>query len=197
MKGLLLKDCYVLSRQMKFFLALVIIFSIMPSMFVFGIIYASMLPYTALALDERSKWDQLAAAMPYSRRDMVLSKYILGWLASAAALLISLLSGLIRQAVTSHALSPILLLLAFCCALLVLDITLPAMFRFGVERGRILTLVLIVLVCGFAGALGSLPKNINLSTLTSTLAWIFPVAAVLLTPISVLLSLRLYEKHNW
>ena len=60
MKALMLKDTYVIWRQMKYFLVMILIFSALPSGFnnAFAVVYAAMLPYTALAYDERSKWDQ-------------------------------------------------------------------------------------------------------------------------------------------
>lgn len=193
MKGLLLKDTYVLMRQMKFFFFLIVLFAVMPNMFSFGILYAAMLPYTALAYDERSKWDQLAAAMPYSRRDLVLSKYLLGWISSGSATLIVLASMLTKQVVHgSAAVSLPLLLLAFCCALLLPDVTLPFMFRFGVERGRIFTLAFIVLICATAGGLNTLSSGVNLNGLIRTLTWTLPAAAAVLTPASIFLSLRWY-----
>ena len=86
MTALLLKDYYVIFRQMKIFLLLILVFSCIPGTFysTFAVVYASMLPYTALAYDERSRWDQMAAMMPYSARDVVLSKYLFGWIAVAA-----------------------------------------------------------------------------------------------------------------
>ena len=94
MSALILKDFYVLWRQARYFLILILVFSAIPGSFnaTFAVVYTSMLPYTAMAYDERSKWDQLAATMPYSQRDLVLSKYVFGWLAAGAAVCISLLS---------------------------------------------------------------------------------------------------------
>ena len=76
MKALLLKDTYVIWKQMKIFLIIILVFSAIPSGFnsAFAVIYAAMMPYTAMAYDERSKWDQMAAMMPYSARDVVLGK---------------------------------------------------------------------------------------------------------------------------
>ena len=56
MSALLLKDYYVIFRQMKIFLLLILVFSCIPGTFysTFAVVYASMLPYTALAYDERS-----------------------------------------------------------------------------------------------------------------------------------------------
>ena len=87
MSALLLKDYYVIFRPMKIFLLLILVFSCIPGTFysTFAVVYASMLPYTALAYDERSRWDQMAAMMPYSARDVVLSKYLFGWIAVAVS----------------------------------------------------------------------------------------------------------------
>ena len=199
MKGLLIKDFSVLIRQMRVFFLLIIFFAVLPgsNMATFAVVYAAMMPYTTLAYDERSKWDQLASMMPYSKKELVLSKYVLGWCFVAGTALIAIAAGLVESRFFSRASSPLAAVLSACAAVIMMDITLPPMFRFGVERGRMFfILVVVVLACGFTGVLASLPKNINLSTLSSTFVWIFPVAAVLLTPISVFLSLRLYEKHN-
>lgn len=87
MKGLLLKDWYTLIKQMKIMLVLMLVFACVPgySMAAFAVVYAAMLPVTALAYDERSKWDELAAMLPYSVREIVGGKYVLGVTAVAAA----------------------------------------------------------------------------------------------------------------
>lgn len=84
MKGLLIKDSYILMREAKVFLLIVVMFCIIRNGFTqgFAIMYASMLPFTALSYDEQAKWDYLAEMMPYRRRDLVLSKYIIGILAT-------------------------------------------------------------------------------------------------------------------
>lgn len=63
MKGLLRKDFYTIIRQLKLYLVLVAVFACVPggSMAAFTVVYAAMLPFTALAYDERAGWDMLAA----------------------------------------------------------------------------------------------------------------------------------------
>ena len=92
MRALLMKDCFVLWKQLRLYVVLMLIFTVVNGAFgnVFIVIWAAMLPYTAMAYDERSKWDQMAAMMPYSIRDIVLSKYLLGWVCSVAAGLCSM-----------------------------------------------------------------------------------------------------------
>ena len=141
MSALILKDYYVIFRQMRIFLLLVLVFSCIPGAFysTFAVVYASMLPYTALAYDERSHWDQMAAMMPYSDRDLVLSKYVFGWLSTAAAAAATFVLQTVLAAVWSGAEGPSVpvILLSVCVAVCILDITLPMMFRFGVEKGRL------------------------------------------------------------
>ena len=92
MKALLMKDCCVLWRRMRTFLLLVLVFSAIPGVFqnTFAITYAAMIPYAVFSVDETSKWDTLASMMPYSAKDMVLSKYLLGGLTLAVALVSTL-----------------------------------------------------------------------------------------------------------
>ena len=118
MQALILKDFYVMWKQTRIFLLVILVFSAIPGSFnaVFAVIYSAMLPYTAMAYDERSKWNQLAAMMPYSDRDIVLSKYAFGWLfilaATAASLVLQAALSLVWPAAGSA--SPAALLLALC-----------------------------------------------------------------------------------
>ena len=92
MKALLMKDFYTLWRQLRVYLLVMLVISVFNGSFgnIFITIWAALLPYTAMAYDERSKWDQMAAMMPYSTRDIVISKYVLGWLCTAAAALFAM-----------------------------------------------------------------------------------------------------------
>ena len=94
MKALLMKDCYTLWKQVRIYLLVMLAISVFNGDFgnIFIVIWAALLPYTAMAYDERSKWDQMAAMMPYSIRDIVLGKYVLGWLCTGVATLFALVS---------------------------------------------------------------------------------------------------------
>ena len=91
MKGLLLKDFYTITKSLRAFLLIVVILAVMPgtNMAAFAVVYASLLPVTALSYDERCHWERLAAMSPWSSRDIVVSKYLLGYLAIIGACLIS------------------------------------------------------------------------------------------------------------
>lgn len=206
MNAILMKDCFVLWKQLRIFILVMLVIAVFNGAFgnIFIVIWAAMLPYTAMAYDERSKWDQLAAMMPYSVRDIVLSKYVLGWLCTGIAALFSMVCQLLQAALGSPlaAFSPADNLTGFCASLCVLSITLPLMFRFGVERGRLVMFLLIFLVCGTAGALGTITVSVDRTAggLHGPFAlwmFLFPVAAVALTAVSIPLSMRLYQKRTY
>ncbi|MDY3773040.1 MAG: ABC-2 transporter permease [Candidatus Faecousia sp.] len=201
MKALIIKDTYVIWRQMKYFLILILIFSALPSGFnnAFAVIYTSMLPYTALAYDERSKWDQLAAMMPYSTRDAVLSKYVFGWLCIGGA---AVLSGLLQMAlslVVDRVFLPGVMVLSVLGAVCILAISLPLMFRMGVEKGRLAMFLVIFLVCGAAGAIAHIAESVGSGTVFAfqgPILVVLLIAALVLTAVSVPLSMRFYTKRQ-
>ena len=196
MKALLLKDYCVLWKQLRFFLLFILIFSALPGGFngVFAVTYAALLPYSCIAYDERSKWDQLAAMMPYTARDLVLSRYVLGWIAAAGACALSLVLQGVFSTLLDTGFYPVTLVLAFFACLATLAITLPLIFRFGVERGRLLMFLIIFLVCGSAGALGGIADAT--SGLPPAAVWLLLPVSLVLTVLSVPLSLRWYARRS-
>ena len=194
MKALLLKDFYVIWKQMRIFLVVVLLLSLVNSTFncVFIVVWCSMLPYTAMAYDERSHWNQLAAMMPYSRRDVVLSKYVLGWLCMVAAGVLCLVMQTVAgRFFSGEATSGGILLVSLCLGAVSLAVTLPAILRFGVERGR---MVFMAVLFGVAVAAGILLDASDLHfSLPLPLEALMPVAAVISTAVSIPLSMKLYK----
>ncbi|MDY3984757.1 ABC-2 transporter permease [Dysosmobacter sp.] len=202
MKALILKDTYVIWRQMKYFLVMILLFSALPSGFnnAFAIVYASMLPYTALAYDERSKWDQMAAMMPYSSQDIVLGKYAFGWLCIAAAAVLSALFQAVLSLVTDREVLPGMLALSLLGGFCILAVSLPVMFHFGVEKGRLAMFLIIFLVCGTAGAIANIADSATGGTVFAfqgPVLAVMLIAALVLTAVSVPLSLRFYKKRQF
>lgn len=198
MSALILKDFYVMWKQTKVLLIIILVFSCIPGAFysTFAVVYASMLPYTALAYDERSHWDQMAAMMPYSDRDLVLSKYVFGWLSTAAAAAASFVLQTVLVAVWPGAEGPSVpvILLSVCVAVCILDITLPMMFRFGVEKARLAMFLIIFLVCASAGAISVIDQSGGPDF--GFQMWAPPAVAVVMTAVSIPMSLRMYRRRR-
>jgi len=193
MRALIKKDLFVLIRQMRMFLVIIVVFAILPgnSMTVFAVVYTAMLPYTALAYDERSKWDQMAAMLPYTNGDIVLSKYLLGYLLMGCAALLSLAAKLITRS------DPSGMLLGLCIGLLMMALTLPPMFRFGVEKGRMFFVFLMVLLgVGGTSLVTGITESPNTGSMEHLLMLILPLAAVVLNLVSIPLSIVLYGRRD-
>ena len=151
MKALLLKDTYTLLKQMKLFFILVVVLAVIPgfSSSGFAIVYAALLPITALAYDERAKWDKLAVMMPYTTKDLVISKYVLGYLSIAAAMVLCIIAQYLVAAFTKASVSSELfpeLAAIVAVSLLLMSINLPLVLKMGVEKGRMFFLVITVAV---------------------------------------------------
>ena len=198
MKGLLWKDFYVINRQMRFFAIIILVFAILPNYYIqlFAITYAGLLPYSVIAHDEQSHWDELAGMMPYSTRDLVLSKYILGWGSALIITLVALGAGALERDLFPQAARPAGVLPALCVALVCIAVSLPFLFRFGSTRGRqIMMMALIVVACGSSGALSALLSLGDMTWLSGGIVVLLPLAAVVANAISVPVSMSMYRRR--
>lgn len=205
MIALLLKDIYVVTKQIGLLLFFVVVFGMFTQegMAGFAIVYASLLPMTALSYDERAKWDRLAATMPYSAFSIVFGKYLLGYLFLVVAAV--LCSGgqflLSLTGLTSVSLQFFFTILgAIMGALLLLAITLPLQFRFGVEKGRMFFLVAIGAMVGltFAG-LGPLAEKLTVLATETSVGSVMIGAILLLLLLNVLsiwVSTKFYVRRT-
>lgn len=201
MKGLLLKDWKTLLKQTKVMLTMMALFACVPSTYMsaFALFYAAMMPITALAYDERAKWDELAAMMPYTAKAIVGSKYVLGLTLVLQVLVLSMLSRLFVHSTPIVSEETMSLLITACLSLILMAIDLPFMFRFGVEKGR---LIYILLSCVFivAGATyaDKLTNTINGigTAMVTTVPLLLLAAAVIALFISYLVAVRVYRARR-
>ncbi|SHO43383.1 ABC-2 transporter permease [Anaerocolumna xylanovorans] len=207
MKGLLLKDWYVLLKQGRIMLVCIALYAVLAAggnegMGFFAVLFVAMLPFWVIGIDERNKWDNLAAAMPYEKKEIVLSRYILvgsGLIVLIALYLIaSLAKGLLMpQAEASFHWQYIISIIAI--GLIYAAINLPVIFRLGVEKAR---LWFIIITGGIAGGLGVYYSSHSegsskVTHFLSTNLWFVMVLAILLFLLSGAISVRLYEKREF
>ncbi|MCI8497005.1 MAG: ABC-2 transporter permease [Clostridiales bacterium] len=199
MKGLLMKDLFNLKRQGGIILLVLVMYGLFSfstgmSEVLGGLVavFGAMLPVTALAYDERAKWDKYALSMPVTRRQIVLSKYLLGFLLTAAAFVLNV----VLQAVGKSENPWDIFLVPLCLAgvgLLFLSLLMPLLFKFGTEKARLLMLVLVAVPV--AGAMLLSNNNIPLPDESVQTALLLLIPAGVLA-ISIVLSIRIYEKKE-
>lgn len=141
MRGLLLKDWLVVIKQTKVYFVLMFVFALIPGMGVYSIFFGALLPMTAFAYDERSRWGQMAEMMPYSPRIVVEEKYMFGYLMaggiSVLEAVIQILYYLAGAGQGGLAENMAVILVSAMMALNVMALQMPVIFRIGVEKSRI------------------------------------------------------------
>lgn len=201
MKGLLIKDWKTLVKQTKVMLAITALLACVPSTYMsaFALFYAAMLPITALAYDERAKWDELAAMMPYTARSIVGSKYVLGLTLVLPVLVLSMLSRLLVHSTPIVSEDTMALLITACLSLILMAIDLPFMFHFGVEKGRliyiVLTCVFVITGVTYAGKLADMVSGFE-TVMVTTVPLLLLAAAVVALFISYLVAVRVYRARR-
>jgi hypothetical protein len=186
---------------MKIIFLLIAVFALLPqlSFATFATFYVSVIPLTALAYDERSKWDKFALTMPYTRSQIVISKYILGIISIAITALLVLIGDYINTGSFMNQTDLKEFLLVFCIAILITSLLLPAMFKFGVEKGRILFIFIAVIFSGLMVFLSSddMPAFNKVSFITEHYFYLVPIITVVVLLLSVLISVSVYMKKSF
>ena len=193
MKGLLLKDWYMLwggAKRLLFLIALyIVIGEFSAGIGSVGVLLCAMLPTSCMAYDERAKWDRYALSMPISARDLVASKYLLGYLALLAGATLKLLVMLLPFGEGGDFASFALLL---ALSLLYMAVQFPILFKFGIESGRIWMMLLTAV---FAIGVVSLATAASMDVDLSKLPYLALAAAIVLQVPSILLAVKFRAKR--
>ena len=158
MKGLLLKDWYMVKKYCRAYLLIAIVFiaiSFFSNDNMFFVFYpcllCGMIPVNLLAYDERSHWMQYSGTLPYTKTQIVSGKYLIGLLAQLTVLAATgIAHGVKMYAAGNFVLGDfaVLMLLMLIVSTLSSSICLPFVFKLGVEKGRTAYYVMVGFVCG-------------------------------------------------
>jgi ABC-type transport system involved in multi-copper enzyme maturation permease subunit len=205
--GLILKDLIVLKKQGRVALFLVLFYTAFSlttqNISMLGSMVAmicTMLPITSMSYDERSKWDKYALSLPIQRKTVVISKYVLGvTLNLAAALLVALLNLILLRFIQDADPGEMMLItLATCMAMiLLLSVLLPIMFKFGVEKGRLIMFAVIFAPFMAAMLLSRLNIPMPDERMLKMFAYASPVIVICILLISVNISIGIYSKKEF
>ncbi len=157
MKGLLLKDLYMMTKYCRVYLLISVVFcalSLAESSNLFMAFYPCMLcgmiPVNLLAYDERSRWLQYSETMPYTRAQIVSGKYLIGLCTQLAVLIIMGILQAVRMSSAGEfrlGEYAVLMILLLTMSLLSTSICLPFIFKLGVEKGRMAYYIMVGIVC--------------------------------------------------
>ena len=216
MKGLLIKDILNMKNYMKQ-LVLVLIFFIAYGIFLKNgtfvgtmiTLMLSMQVITTMSYDEYAKWDKYALTMNINRKDIIISKYIF--------FTISIIIGIVVGITTSIAINQIAKLdtgmneiivtsiVVPCVFAILFSIIIPVVFKNGVEKGRIVMMIVLFIPAVLVAAIVKISENNNIPMPNGpTLEMIFNfglIGVILLTIISIFMSykisLSIYNKKEF
>ena len=202
MKGLMKKEFLMLWRASRAFALICVVFSAMSAVSQDNIIFlfmpimiSGLLPSTLLSYDERCKWQEFSGALPVSRAQLVSAKYLLGLGCMTLILLVTLIVHLIVRRFPPQTLLSMLGAI-YGLSLFISAVSLPMMFKFGVEKGRLWYYATLVLVGGASGASAGVTTDLFRGGLPSFL-WLIPVFGAVIYALSWLLSIRFYQKREF
>ncbi len=201
MKGLILKDIINLKQQAKVYLLIIAIWLVIGISSkdggFFGMlicVFAIFLPITALSYDEKAKWDKYSLTMPVSKKEVVLSKYVLALAVSVVGFMISLVFNIVISKAFAESLSASAVYWGI--SILIFSIVLPLMYKFGVEKGRMLILIVFLIPALFAVFMSKLNVSHPSEVFMSSLKFILPIFILLALIISVWASIKIYTNKE-
>ncbi|NYB74363.1 ABC-2 transporter permease [Sedimentibacter hydroxybenzoicus DSM 7310] len=203
MIGLIIKDLINLKKLSKIYLLILLFYFIVSiaggNQDMFGgmiVMLAVMIPITALSYDEKNKWDRYALTMPLMRGTIVLSKYILGLIFLIAAFTLAFITNIIFTEIILYE-NLMINLTTFSVGIIMISFILPIILKFGVEKGRILMMIVIFTPVAIIVMLPKLgipaPEQ---ETIEMFLKYL-PVAAIITYVLSILVSVSIYKKKEF
>ena len=209
MIGLIMKDILVMRKLLKSYLLLIVIYIILAYLDFFDYsfiitfvqIILAVMPISAFAYDEQSKWDRYAMSLPLGRSKVVGARYLF----VLALTLFTVAMGLAGTALLylAHQVDPlemfVALMVSTAIGLLLPTILLPLSYKLGAERARpylyaiIFIPVIAVVLLAKAGVLDmSMLKGMDLLTPTAlgVGAALLPAAGLAALAVSYLISCR-------
>ena len=207
MKGLLLKDFYMTVKYCKLTLVvsgLFLVISFFNETSLFFMFYPCMIcgliPSTLLAYDERSRWQQYSMTMPYSKAQIVSSKYLIGLVSQLLMLIVIAVAQAIKMSTGGGFVLGDYLVTLMTVTVLSLfssSVSLPFMFKLGVEKGRLSYYVMVGVACALSAVAtallnGETPQIVPLGSILPVLC----IVAVGVYALSWYLAIVFFKKRE-
>lgn len=209
MKGLILKDLYMTFKYMK---SLILIIATFLAVSVWGsdnnvfrfypCIIASAMPVTLLTYDDHFKWSLYNRTLPFTIKQLVSVKYIIGMIFSISVYILSICATICYMVFNNKFNANELAINASALLIIMLIVptfVFPLSFRFGAEKGRILFVVIAIVL--LAAVMISIPVSsiFGDSAIRPTFNVSFVIADVISIAIYIAswcISVKLYKKRE-
>lgn len=217
MKGLLLKDIFMIKNQLKNLLVILIMFGLLSiinndSSFVMFLIpfYMVMVLITTFSYDEFNHFDIYGNSLPFQRGQIVKAKYLLFHSSNILLLVLglglALVGPLVSEKIVMSSVLSTLVGVIFGISLII-SILIPFYYKYGAQKGRIMLFAVIIGISLLGGLLFQIVKisgadvSFVISFLNGINIWLMMGILLLITffiiYISYRISCRIYEKKEF
>lgn len=215
MKSLILKDLYNIYHNMKSLALMLVLFlfiliptSGIEAYIPFACLICSTMIITTFSFDDLSKWTKYAMIMPISKKEYVLSKYIVSFIFSCfgavSGFILAMIGGFVAQKVKITKLEDIIFYFAMTgigllVTLLFNGLSILLLFKYGAEKARILTLVAYVIPIGILFGIYKLLVVIGVEfteTVIIGILWSLPIIAIIWNYAMYQICYRIFEKKE-
>lgn len=206
MSGLILKDILSMKKKMKLAFIIMLLYitiAITTKEISFIIlvltIFGAVLPVSSISFDETVNWEKLALSMPIEKKDIVCSKYAVGFGMSILALIVGfLVEGFISGGVSVEILKNYMY--AACIILVANGLLFPFSFWLGAEKGRILLFVLMLAPMLLGVFMEQITGNkLDVDRVVEWITgvqWMLPIVIIIFYLLSLCVSVFLYKRRE-
>lgn len=205
MSGLLLKDFYMLLKDCRWNLVMILIFGVAGAFsdnifwLVWPVMICGLLPGTVMGLEEQSGWLAYADTMPWSRKTVVAEKYALMLLLTLGITLLMAVVYTVTGGLEKMELSITdMLAISLIIGTVPSCIMLPVNFKVGSTKGRIWYLIALAIAAGVGGGAGALliDNGVGLPQNVGDFYWLLFALPVVALAVSWGLAVKFYEKRE-
>lgn len=199
MLGLIKKDFLIIKNNLKLIIVMLMVFFIMALGGQFNISFIPtfiivMLFISTFSYDEYNNFDAYAITLPGGRKNIVKSKYIASLFLTLLSAVITVLLNYLISVINNTAVNELIssLLGSICAIVIIQSIMYPLIFKFGMEKGRIVLFILVFVMVGVITLLKNIIKIPTLLVVLFNNYWFIVIPIILV--ISLLISYKISEK---
>ena len=199
MLGLIKKDFLIIKNNLKLIIVMLMVFFIMALGGQFNISFIPtfiivMLFISTFSYDEYNNWDAYAITLPGGRKSIVKSKYIASLFLTLLSAVITVLLNYLISVINNTAVNELIssLLGSICAIVIIQSIMYPLIFKFGMEKGRIVLFILVFVMVGVISLLKNIIKIPTILVVLFNNYWFIVIPIILV--ISLLISYKISEK---
>lgn len=210
MKGLIIKDIFNLKKGITTTLIMILFYGIfsyntgnMSMLIGMTVFIMTSMSISSMSYDDMAKWDGYALSMPITRKNIVLSKYILSILLSTIATILSTAFSMVIAYIRGDLvgidnIQEILLIsyVVFLISIFYISIVMPLIFKFGVENARVLMLGSYLIPAGIVYLLYKMGVQLPNQQQLKQMLYVSPIVLILVLMLSVLTTYEIYKKKD-